>query len=169
MVHYCRNTEGVWAVLNGETETGVTLHHMTKYADRGNIVKQEAVPIGKNDTAHDVFKKIIPASGRVLSRSLKDILTGNAEGVPQDESKATKFGRRRPEDGLIKWSKSAREIHNLVRAVTHPFPGAFFYHNDKKVMVWKTRLIETYEDTVPPALTVVTPKGLIEVCEWEVI
>ena len=129
-----------WAVLNGETETGVTLHHMTAYADRGNIVAQEAVSIGENDTAHDVFLKIIPASGRVLSRSLDDILAGNAEGTPQDESKATKFGRRRPEDGLIDWSKSAREIHNLVRAVTHPFPGAFFYSNDKKVMVWKTRV-----------------------------
>lgn len=142
-----------WAVLNGETETGVTLHHMTKYADRGNIVNQEAVSIGENETSHDVFMKIIPASGRVLSRSLDDILSGNAEGVPQDETKATKFGRRRPEDGLIDWSKSAREIHNLVRAVTRPFPGAFFYSNGKKVMVWKTRV---HDKT-------------LELIEWEVI
>ena len=142
-----------WAVLNGETETGVTLHHMTAYADRGNIVNQEAVSIGENETSHDVFMKIIPASGRVLSRSLDDILTGNAEGIPQDETKATKFGRRRPEDGLINWSKSAREIHNLVRAVTHPFPGAFFYSNGKKVMVWKTRVHDK----------------ALELIEWEVI
>ena len=84
--------------------------------------------------------KIIPASGRVLSRSLDDILSGNATGTPQDESQATKYGRRRPEDGLIDWSKSAREIHNLVRAVTRPYPGAFFYNGNKKVMVWKTRV-----------------------------
>ena len=142
-----------WAVLNGETETGVTLHHMTEYADRGNIVNQEAVSIGENDTAIDVFKKIIPASGRVLSRSLDDILTGNAIGTPQDESKATKYGRRRPEDGLIDWTKSAREIHNLVRAVTRPYPGAFFYQGNKKVMIWKTR---------------VNGKSL-ELIEWEVV
>ncbi len=140
-----------WAVLNGETETGVTLHHMTKYADRGNIVNQEAVSIGENETSHDVFMKIIPAAGRVLSRSLNDILSGNAEGTPQDESKATKFGRRRPEDGLIDWSKSAREIHNLVRAVAKPFPGAFFYRDGKKVMVWKTCIKD----------------GQLEVLEWE--
>lgn len=142
-----------WAVLNGETETGVTLHHMTAYADRGNIVAQEAVSIGENDTSHDVFMKIIPASGRVLSRSLDDILSGHAEGIPQDESQATKFGRRRPEDGLIDWSKSAREIHNLVRAVTRPFPGAFFYQEDRKVIIWKTRVHE---------------KSL-ELIEWEVM
>ena len=142
-----------WAVLNGETETGVTLHHMTEYADRGNIVAQEAVSIGENETSHDVFMKIIPAAGRVLSRSLNDILSGNAEGVPQDESQATKFGRRRPEDGLIDWTKSAREIHNLVRAVAKPFPGAFFYQNDKKVMVWKTRV----------------HGEALELIEWEVI
>lgn len=129
-----------WAVLNGETETGVTLHRMTEYADRGNIIAQEAVSIGENETSHDVFMKIIPASGRVLSRSLDDILSGHAEGIPQDESQATKYGRRRPEDGLIDWSKSAREIHNLVRAVTRPYPGAFFYNGNKKVMVWKTRV-----------------------------
>ena len=158
-----------WAVLNGETETGVTLHHMTKYADRGNIVAQEAVPIGENETSHEVFMKIIPAAGRVLSRSLDDILSDNAEGFVQDESLATKFGRRRPEDGLIDWSKSAREIHNLVRAVAKPFPGAFTYHDGHKIMIWKTRIISDVKDSNTPAIIIRTNDGILEVLEWEVI
>ncbi|MBQ3447661.1 MAG: formyltransferase, partial [Synergistaceae bacterium] len=83
-----------WAVLNGETKAGVTLHHMTVRADAGNIVGQEAVDIGPDETAHDVFMKIIPAAGKLLDRCLDDILAGNAEGIPQNESEATKFGRR---------------------------------------------------------------------------
>lgn len=156
-----------WAVLNGEKEAGVTLHHMTARADQGNIVDQEAVSIGPDETAHDVFLKIIPAAARVIDRSLEKILTGNAEGVPQDESKATKFGRRRPEDGLIDWTKSAQEIHNLVRAVAKPFPGAFTFHDGKKIMVWKTSL-NVQGDNVPGIL-VRTGDGLIEILEWEIV
>ncbi|MDR1978043.1 MAG: formyltransferase [Synergistaceae bacterium] len=128
-----------WVVLNGETETGVTLHHMTARVDEGRIVDQQVVPIDDDDTAHDVFKKMIPAARAVLRRSLPAILEGAARGREQDRSQATYFGRRRPEDGLIDWSKSAREIHNLVRAVTHPFPGAFTHLDGKKLFVWRTR------------------------------
>lgn len=157
-----------WCVLNGEKETGVTLHRMTKYADRGNIIAQEAVRIGENETSHEVFQKIIPAAGRVLSGSLDNILSGNAEGTPQNESEATKFGRRRPEDGLIDWSKSAREIHNLVRAVAKPFPGAFFYHDGRKIMIWKTRIISDIEKVNSPAIMIKTHDGILEVLEWEI-
>ena len=87
-----------WAVLNGEKEAGVTLHRMTKYADRGNIIAQEAVSIGDNETSHEVFIKIIPAAARVLSKSLDDILSGNAEGTPQNESEAQKLRNSEEED-----------------------------------------------------------------------
>ena len=155
-----------WAVLNGETEAGVTLHHMTARADQGNIVDQQAVSIGPDETAHEVFEKIIPAAAKVIDRSLEKILSGNAEGVPQDESKATKFGRRRPSDGLIDWTKSAKEIHNLVRAVAKPFPGAFTFHDGRKIMIWKTRLSQG--DKVP-GIIVRTGNGLIEILEWEIV
>ena len=157
-----------WAVLNGETKAGVTLHHMVARADAGNIVGQEAVDILPDETAHDVFMKIIPASGRLLGRCLDDILSGNAEGTPQDESQATKFGRRTPADGLIDWNKSAREIHNLVRGVAKPFPGAFTFHDGKKIMVWKTRVIDT-ETSSTPALLVKTHDGTLEIVEWEIV
>ena len=156
-----------WAVLNGETQAGVTLHHMAARADAGNIVGQEAVSIGPDETAHDVFMKIIPAAGRLLARCLDDILAGNAQGTPQDESQATKFGRRTPADGIIDWNKSAREIHNLVRAVAKPFPGAFTFHDGKKIMVWKTRIYNGNTDNVP-AVIVKTGDGLIEILEWEI-
>ncbi len=166
-----------WAVLNGETQAGVTLHHMVARADAGNIVAQEAVEIGENDTAQDVFTRIIPAAGRVLEGSLDAILSGNAQGTPQDETQATKFGRRRPADGLIDWTKSAHEIHNLVRAVARPFPGAFTEQNGHKLMVWKTRVLKSIDDAVSstsdaantPAFIVKKPDGLLEILEWEIV
>ena len=125
-----------WAVLNGETRTGVTLHHMVERVDEGRIVDQESVSIEPDETAHEVFKKMIPAARTVLKRSLPAILEGTAPGREQDESLATYFGRRSPEDGRIDWSKPASEIHNLIRALTHPFPGAFSFANGKKFFVW---------------------------------
>ena len=126
-----------WAVINGEKETGATLHVMTEFADRGDIVAQKSVPIALEDTAYDVFLKITDASRDILASCLPSLENFTAEKFPQDELKATKFGRRRPEDGEIDWNKSASEIYNLVRALTHPFPGAFTIWKDKKVFIWK--------------------------------
>jgi methionyl-tRNA formyltransferase len=89
----------------------------------------------------------------MLHRSLPAILEGKAYGGEQDESQATYFGRRRPEDGLIDWSQSPREIHNLVRAVTHPFPGAFTYLNGEKLFIWKTQLL-LEESCITPGVVV---------------
>ena len=113
-----------WAVLNGESETGATLHAMTDEPDKGGIVAQEAVPILFTDTALDVSLKVAEAARRVLARSLPERL-------------ATYYGRRRPEDGRIAWSKSAVEIYNLVRAVTRPFPGAFTELDGRRYYVWR--------------------------------
>ncbi len=126
-----------WAVINGEKETGATLHVMTESADRGDIIAQKAAPIEFEDTAHDVFLKVTEAAREILMSSLPSLENGTAKRYPQDESKATKFGRRRPEDGEIDWNKSAEEIYNLVRALTHPFPGAFTYWDCKKYFIWK--------------------------------
>jgi len=114
-----------WAILRGETETGATLHEMTAKPDAGRIVDQERVPIGPDDVAVEVFRKVTDAAEVVLRRSIKNLLSGKAILHPQDLSKGSYYGRRRPEDGRIDWSKSAREIHNLVRAVAPPYPGAF--------------------------------------------
>lgn len=114
-----------WAILKGETETGATLHEMTDKPDAGRIVDQERVTIGSDEVAVEVFRKVTDAAEVVLRRSIEDLLAGKANLCPQDLSKGSYFGRRGPEDGRIDWSKSAQEIHNLVRAVAPPYPGAF--------------------------------------------
>jgi methionyl-tRNA formyltransferase len=129
-----------WAVLKGETRTGATLHVMTERADQGAIVDQEAVPIGPDDTAMEVQSRVTAAAAAVLERRLEDLEAGRVQATPQDETRATRFGRRRPEDGHIDWSRPAREVHDLVRAVTHPYPGAFTDLFDGRTFVWRTRL-----------------------------
>ena len=114
-----------WAVLHGESETGATLHEMTVKPDAGRIVDQEAVPIGPDDTAAEVFARVTDAAEKVLKRSIAKLVDGSARFRINDLSKGSYFGGRRPEDGRIDWRKSAREIHNLVRAVAPPYPGAF--------------------------------------------
>jgi methionyl-tRNA formyltransferase len=114
-----------WAILRGERETGATLHEMVEKPDAGRIVDQEPVPIGSDDLAVDVFKRVTDAAETVLRRSIKNLIDGTAKPREQDLSKGSYFGGRKPEDGRIDWSKSAREVHDLVRAVAPPYPGAF--------------------------------------------
>ena len=113
-----------WAIIKGETETGATLHCMTEKPDNGDIVAQQAVPILPNDTALEVFQKVTVAAEMALNNCLPDLLAGRAQAVPQDLSKGAYFGGRKAEDGIIDWSQPAQEIHNLVRAVAPPYPGA---------------------------------------------
>lgn len=128
-----------WQILKGETESGVTLHHMVKSADAGDIIAQKSVPIGPDETALELFKKLEVAAEELLAEQLEGILSGTAPRHPQDRSKASYFGGRKPEDGRIDWCSSAQEIHNLVRAVTTPYPGAYGFLNWQKIMIWKTR------------------------------
>jgi methionyl-tRNA formyltransferase len=113
-----------WAIIHGETYTGSTLHYMTEKPDNGDIVSQIAVPILPNDTGLQVFQKVTVAAEVALNDVLPALLAGNAPRMKQDLSKGAYFGGRKPEDGVIDWSKSAQEIHNLVRAVAPPYPGA---------------------------------------------
>lgn len=113
-----------WAIIRGETETGSTLHYMTEKPDDGDIVAQQAVPILPDDTALHVFQKVTVAAEMALNDVLPALLAGKAQAVKQDLSKGAYFGGRRAEDGVIDWSQSARDIHNLVRAVAPPYPGA---------------------------------------------
>jgi len=127
-----------WAVALGERETGATLHVMTRLADAGDIVDQERVPIGPDDTALEVHARVRDAAVRIIDRTLDALLAGTAARKPQDNAAATKFGRRRREDGEIDWSRNAADIHNLVRAVTHPYPGAFAKFGRSTLTIWRT-------------------------------
>ena len=129
-----------WAILHGERETGATLHYMTARADAGDIVDQLAVPILENDEARDIFGKVTVAAEIILARSLPGLIAGTAPKLPQKLEAGQYFGRRRPEDGRIDWTSSARAIHNLVRAVAPPFPGAFGQIDGQRWMIHKTRV-----------------------------
>jgi len=125
-----------WAVINGETETGATLHYMVAKPDAGDIVDQEKVGIAFTDTAHDVFGKVNEAAVTVLRRAWPRLVDGSADRIPMDLAAGSYFGGRKPEDGRIDWNKSAAQIYNLIRGVTHPYPGAFTELNGMKLLIW---------------------------------
>jgi methionyl-tRNA formyltransferase len=129
-----------WAILKGEHECGATLHYMVARADAGDIVDSQAVPILLDDDARDVFAKVTVAAEMVLARSLPGLLAGTAPRRPQPILPGEYFGRRRPEDGRIDWTRPALEIHNLVRAVAPPFPGAFGNVGGESWKIHRTRL-----------------------------
>ena len=131
-----------WAILRGERESGTTLHYMVERADAGDIVDSQAVPILIDDDAREVFAKVTVAAEIVLARALPGLIAGTAPRRPQPMLPGQYFGRRRPEDGRIDWSGGARDIHNLVRAVAPPFPGAFAQVSGERWEIHRTRLCE---------------------------
>jgi methionyl-tRNA formyltransferase len=161
-----------WAILNGEKETGVTLHHMVKHADAGDIVDQEVVPIGHDETAQEVFAKCVKAARLVIERQLEALTTGTAPRRKQDDSQATYFGGRTPEDGRIDWTQGAEKIYNLIRAVTQPYPGAFTDVEGKRMLIWWAIPLPG-EGGAPgevlslDPLRVATGNGILDIVNWE--
>lgn len=151
-----------WALVNGETETGATLHKMVKRPDAGDIVGQQKVAIADNDTALTLHKNVLEAAQAVLKEQLPKLKNGTATFTKQDESQASYFGRRTAADGEILWHKSAKEINNLVRAVTEPYPGAFSYLGQRKLIVWRSRVLDTQHDKQPG--TVLSTAPLVIAC-----
>jgi methionyl-tRNA formyltransferase len=129
-----------WAIIHGESVTGASLHYMLEKPDAGALVDQQSVPILENDTALDVSIKVAEAAREVLRRSLPKLISGTADAKALDLSKGSYFGRRRPEDGRIDWRQGARAVHNLVRAVAPPFPGAFTEVNRCRLSLLETRV-----------------------------
>ncbi|MFM7122641.1 MAG: formyltransferase [Fluviibacter sp.] len=114
-----------WAVLHGESETGATLHVMAEKPDAGDIVAQQAVPIGPDETAGEVFAHVTAAAANTLAGVLPQLLTGEVPRRPNNLAEGSYFGGRKPEDGRIHWDQTAAQVYNLIRAVAPPYPGAF--------------------------------------------
>ncbi|WP_434632588.1 formyltransferase [Chromobacterium sp. CV08] len=127
-----------WAIIHGESETGATLHQMNVKPDNGPVVDQMAVPILPDDTADEVFAKVTVAAEMVLWRSLPGLIDGSAPHVRQDLSQGGYFGGRKPEDGRIDALAPAERLHDFVRALTRPFPGAFADTGAGRLLLWKT-------------------------------
>ena len=146
-----------WVLVNGETETGVTLHRMVKRADAGAIVAQQRVAIDRSDTGLTLHAKLRTAASDLLRDTLPNMLQGKITETPQDESKATVFGRRTPADGKLVWAKPAEELFNLVRAVTRPYPGAFCAVGEHKLIVWSAEVVGGNEGQAPGRVISVDP------------
>lgn len=166
-----------WQLVQGELRSGVTLHHMVARADAGDIVDQEPVAVGPDDTALELYRKLLPAAERLLERRLDQLLAGTAPRRAQDETQATTFGGRRPEDGRIDWRWSAQRIHDLVRAVAPPWPGAFAEGPLGRIAVHRTRRVGAAAGPARAPGTVVmdargaplvhTGEGLLELVEYQ--
>jgi methionyl-tRNA formyltransferase len=164
-----------WAVLNGERETGASLHYMAAKPDAGDLVAQTAVPILPDDTAREVFDKVTVAAECTLDRVVPALVAGTAPRTPLDLSQGSYFGGRKPEDGRIDWSQDATHIHNLVRAVAPPYPGAFTDAAGVRIRILRTRVLQASGPVQPARLEIAADAcvahcgggGALLVREWE--
>jgi methionyl-tRNA formyltransferase len=129
-----------WAILHGETETGATLHIMEAKPDAGDIVGQSAISIGPNETATEVFGKVSQAAVKVINQVLPELVQGHIPRKPNNLAQGSYFGGRKPADGQIQWHQTAQQVHNLVRAVAPPYPGAFTDWQGQRRIVARTSL-----------------------------
>jgi len=129
-----------WAILHGATETGATLHMMEIKPDAGDIVGQSAVSIEPNETAADVFAKVSQAAITVMRQVLPELVQGHIPKKPNNLALGSYFGGRKPADGEILWRQTAQQVHNLVRAVAPPYPGAFTDWQGQRKIVARTSL-----------------------------
>jgi methionyl-tRNA formyltransferase len=141
-----------WAVLQGEKHTGATLHYMEARPDAGDVVGQQSVPILPDDTARDVLAKVTVAAEIVLDAALPRLVAGSAPRVAQDLSQGSYFGGRKAEDGRIDWMQSATRIHDLVRAVAPPYPGALTTIGGRPARVLATRVLDSAAPPAAPTL-----------------
>ena len=143
-----------WVLVHGETETGVSLHYMVEKPDRGDIVAQRRFPIGNDDTALSLHRRATDEARALFREIYPRLRDGRAPRMPQDQSQASYYGGRTPEDGRIDWRWSARRIYDLLRAVTHPYPGAFTMHAGHRLFVWWGQREEHRPDLLPGRLEV---------------
>ncbi|MGH8279718.1 MAG: formyltransferase [Gammaproteobacteria bacterium] len=143
-----------WAIIHGERHTGASLHYMAAKPDAGDLVDQQAVPILPDDIALEVFNKVTMAAEIVLDRSLPALIAGSAARVPLDLKAGSYFGRRTPEDGRIDWSQPAVAVHNLIRAVAPPYPGAFSSAGGRRLRILRSHYAAEPARHPPPVLYV---------------
>ena len=155
-----------WAILSGLARTGVTLFEiLDESADSGAVVGQAVVEIGPDDTATDLFERIAAAHVDLIREYTPQLVAGTAPRLEQDPLRASNWPRRRPADGIIDWETRAPYLYDWVRAQTRPYPGAFTFLGDEKVVVWRARPVDDV-DAAAPAGTIVAarPEGPVVAC-----
>ena len=128
-----------WAIINGEKESGLTVHYIDEGMDTGDIILQKEIDILFEDTIKDIHDKLFPVYADLANRVIELFKQGDVPRYKQDHSKATVFQRRTTEDGLIDWSLTNINIYNFVRAITYPYPGGFSFIGRKKYLIWSCK------------------------------
>lgn len=131
-----------WAILHGETELGLTAHFVDEGMDSGDIIEQERFELSINEDVGDALRKLLPLYASVTRRILNNLQTGNVVRRKQDDTGVTCYPARKPKDGQIDWNQPAVAIMNMIRAVAAPYPGAFTFLGDAKILIWKARLAQ---------------------------
>ena len=131
-----------WTILKKLHKTGVTMFKMDSGIDTGPIVEQIEISLNNKITATELYKKVVDAHSQLIKKMTQSILTGKLKLTPQDNSKATIWPGRKPEDGEINLKGSIYDAEKLIRAVTHPYPGAFYYQNGIKHTIWSAKVLE---------------------------
>jgi methionyl-tRNA formyltransferase len=148
-----------WAILNGETETGATLFHLSDEVDSGDIIDQVAIPLGPDETVAEAMEAVTRAYLDLLERNLEPLKAGKAARRPQDHSAATYCAKRLPEDNRIAWEWPARRIHDFIRGLTRPYQGAFTTFEGRRLTIWKARPwpAHRYVGNIPGAVAEILP------------
>lgn len=130
----------VWAMINGETKTGITFFQFSDGVDNGPIIGQASTDILPEDTIATLYSRIEGLGLELLEKNLPLFAAGSAVLASQDDSKRRIFSQRKPEDGRITWDQPARKIYDFIRAQTHPYPGAFTTYKNKTVHIWASKI-----------------------------
>jgi methionyl-tRNA formyltransferase len=147
-----------WAILSGLAKTGVTLFEIADgTADSGPILGQVEIPVSRDETATSLYERLTAAHVELVREVVRRLLDGTAERTPQDTRRASSWPKRTPSDGIIDWETRAPYLYDWVRAQTRPYPGAFTFHGEDKLVVWQARPVELDEEA--PAGTVVALDG----------
>jgi methionyl-tRNA formyltransferase len=154
-----------WAILTGLARTGVTLFEIVDAtADSGAIVGQVALDIAPDETATTLFDRLNAAHVDLIRECVPQILAGTAPRVRQDPKRASSWPKRVPADGIIDWETRAPYLYDWVRAQTRPYPGAFTYLGDDKVVVWRARPVELAEPAPAGTIVAERPEGPVVAC-----
>lgn len=133
----------VWAIINGEKRTGITLFQFACSVDDGPIYSQASTEILANDTIATLYERIEELGVKLLEEQLPLIASDKAVVLPQDENKRRVFPQRKPEEGRIDWNQPAPKIYDFIRAQTHPYPGAFTTHKGKTLHIWESEFVDS--------------------------
>lgn len=154
----------VWAIINGETETGVSLFYFADGLDNGDIISQAGFEIEGGDTINEVSEKAIKCSITIFTEYYPKLLQGKAPRTPQNNQQASYCAQRIPEDGKINWNWPANRIYNFIRAQSYPYPGAFTILGGEKLTIWSASLLEEVYYGTPGQVTRISPNGVTLVC-----